>query len=497
MGRWVRTICLAAIAFALAAAALAEVVAATNVAAGIGDRRTLDVPTWLVLVTGGAAIGASGLLATLVTDRAFVAALHEWNLTLVDRRPVAMKIVETAGGLLGVGLFAVVVLVGLVGPRPPEANLGVLLTFVGVRAVLPIVAFLAVNPWPTVNPFRPPAVALRRLVSATPSGVAARSGWPGSDTDTDTDTYPDRLGTWPAVCGLLALAWIEVTLPVTSDPRTLAPVTVGYGTITVAGAVWFSPEVWFRRVDPLAVTFRFFGAVAPVRREVGYCHRHRRRHRLHLHLQIPGARLRDRHLVTDASDAAFALLLVWELTFGGFVVTPPGERLVEWLVAAGLPPRGVYLLVLLAGYAAFLGGFWAAAALSRRVAPTYRPRRALVARFAPPLFAIAAGYHLAHYLGFALNLSPALRDALAAPLSPPVNPTTLAVPDWIGAVELACVLGGHVLAIWTAHAIALEAFPDRLQAIRSQYPFVLTMIAATVASIWLLSLPTAPPPYVG
>ncbi|MFC4549425.1 hypothetical protein ACFO3H_03830, partial [Halorussus sp. GCM10023401] len=37
---------------------------------------TLSVPTWLFLLTGGGAVGASFLLASFVTDRAFVRAVH-------------------------------------------------------------------------------------------------------------------------------------------------------------------------------------------------------------------------------------------------------------------------------------------------------------------------------------------------------------------------------------------------------------------------------------
>lgn len=63
-------------------------------------------------------------------------------------------------------------------------------------------------------------------------------------------------------------------------------------------------------------------------------------------------------------------------------------------------------------------------------------------------------------------------------------------------VNVAFVLVSHLLAIWVAHAIAFDLSPGRLQAIRSEYPFVAVMISYTVISLWLISLPSAPLAYV-
>ncbi len=459
-------------ATALGAVALADIAIASNVAAGLGDQRDLEVPTWLYLLTGGAAIGASGLLAALVTDRTFVDAIHEWSVPLFGPRETrsTRRFSALLGRTVGVALFVAVVVVGLVGPPVPTANLAVLVTFVGVRSLLPIVAVLVVDPWPTVDPFRTIATAADAVVP---------------DRLSDALEYPDRLRTWPAVAGLFALVWLELVLPITTDPGALALFALCYAGYAVAGALAFSPETWFRHGDPLAVLFRLYGSVAPIQRDDdGY------------RLVLPGSWLRRPDVVADSSEVAFVLLIVWELTFSGFVVTPPGARTIEAIVFAGVPPRGAYLLALCAGYALFLGGYLFAAAVARRTAPTYLTGRVLAVRFAPPLLAIAAGYHLAHYVAFSLNLAPALVDTVANPLAPPVNPTTLALPAWVGALEVATVVCGHLLAIWTAHATAFDRFPGRLQAIRSQYPFVVVMIWYTVCSLWVLSLPASSPPFV-
>lgn len=487
-------------AAAIAVAVATDTVAASNVAAGLGDGRTMTVPTWLTLLTGGAAVGASALLAALVTDRRFIDALHDWELSLVIERsqqgasieqstavpiPPRWLVVGSAlGSILGLLALGAVVLVGLEGPTMGTANLAVLLSFVGLRAALPMVAFLLVDPWPTLDPFR--------TLANGASGILIRVRGSRSSTENRRDLretgpfeYPSRLASWPAVFGLAALVWLELLFPVTTDPSLLALLALGYAGYVVVGSVLFSPAVWVRHADPLATLFRLYGAVAPIQRRDG-----------EFRLVVPGSQLRDDDVVTDASEIAFVLLLVWELTFNGFVVTSPGVRTIEAVVGSGLPVSAAYLLVLAGGYALVLGLYALATHASRRLAPTYLAERVLARRFAPPLLAIAAGYHLAHYVGFAVSLAPATLDAAANPLSPPVNPTTLALPGWMGALEIGTLLLGHLLAIWAAHAVAYNVFPGRLQAVRSQYPFVALMVAYTAVSLWLLTMPTTQPPYV-
>jgi hypothetical protein len=475
-------------------------VTASNVAAGLGDERAMTVPTWLTLLTGGAAVGASALLAALVTDRRFIDALHDWELSLRTPRSRSAPAAEgsettesssrwlVVGGAIGsafglAGLAAVVV-VGLEGPAIPTANFAILLTFVGVRAAVPMVAFLLVDPWPTVDPFRTLANGASRLL-ASARRTEPRSESRKTLTTTGLFAYPSRFASWPAVIGLAALVWLELVFPVATEPRSLALLALGYGGYVLVGSLLFSPAAWIRYADPLSTLFRLYGAVAPVQRRSG-----------EFRLVVPGSRLREADVVANPSEVAFVVLLVWELTFNGFVVTPPGARTIEGIVGVGVPPSVAYLFVLLGGYALALSLYALATRASRRFAPTYLAEPVLARRFAPPLLAIAAGYHLAHYVGFAISLAPATLDATLNPLSPPVNPTTLALPAWMGTLEIATLLLGHLVAIWAAHAVAYDLFPGRLQAIRSQYPFVVVMIGYTAVSLWLLTMPTAQPPYV-
>lgn len=440
-----------------------DAVSASNAVAGLQDGGgDVTVPTWLSLLTGGAVIGASGLLSMLATDRAFIQAVYGWSRTVPLHRPVR-RIFAVAMRTLGLVVLTLVIYIGLTGPQFSNANFAVLLTFVGGRAGLTMVVYLLGNPWPTINPWR-------FITTRLPHGFLP---------------YPANLGVVPAILGLIALIWIEIVVPVTTRPATLAVVVLGYSVYTLVGAVVFSPVSWFRYADPLSVLFRYYGTVAPIQRTADG-----------ITFQLPGASLRDGETLRDLSGVAFVVLLVWELTYSGFVTTAPGARTIEAIVGQGVPPAVAYLILLVGGYAFFLSAYWFAARRARRRAETYLSARYLAFRFAPPLLGIAVGYHLAHYLAFFVSLSPSLVGAASNPFSPPLPPQMLALPGWFGLLEITFVLLGHLLAIWVAHATSFELFSGRLQAIRSQFPFVLAMVAYTVLSLWLLSLPIQSPPFV-
>jgi hypothetical protein len=300
--------------------------------------------------------------------------------------------------------------------------------------------------------------------------------------------------------------WVETTTGVTRRPEVLATAVLAYVIVAVAGAVLVGGDAWFRNADPITTAFRFYGRVAPLSWDDG-----------RLTLSIPGMRLvpavgpdgdvvadgggesgsADGRLVSGLDDVAVAVALVWELTFSGFVTTEQGAAAVRAVATAGLPPLVIYSTLFLGGFAVFYVAFLGAARVATRRVRTTRSARTLAVAFAPSLLIVAAGYHLAHYFGFFVSLSPTLAAALASPLSAPANPVVLTLPAWISALNIAFVLGGHLVAIWVAHSTAYRLFPSRLQAIRSQYPFVAVMIGYTAVSLWLISLPTASPAFLG
>lgn len=424
--------------------------------AGAGS---LTVPTWLFLATGGGVIGASFLLASFVTDRAYVRRLDAWGDVLGDPGRLA----TLAGRALGLGGLALVLVAGALGPDVGGRNAAVLVVWVAWWGAYVATAYLVGDTWPVVNPFRTAALALPSL----------------------DRPYPDSWGRWPAVVGLLALVYLEVVTPLADDPRLLTAVVVSYGLVSLAGSVVFGAETWFGNADPVSRLLAAYGHVAPLARTDDG-----------LRLRLPGMRLTDSGWIRGRCDVAFVVAVLFVTTFDGFVGTGAWADLARALFLAGLHPLVIYALGMVGGFALFLAAYLAAARAARRFADTFVSTTGLARRFAPSLLAIAAGYHLAHNLGSVLALAPTLAVVVGAPLSPPASPPQLVVPGWFGGVGIAAVLAGHLLAVWVAHATAYDLFPDRLQAIRSQYGVTAAMVAYTMVSLWIITRPGGAPPFV-
>jgi hypothetical protein len=422
---------------------------------GAGAREAVTIPTWLVLLTGGAAVGASFLLASLVTDRQLIRAIDGWRRAF----PAPGRVLTILVRAFGVVALVATVAVGVAGPQDGRGNLALLVVWVGWWAGYTMTAYLAGNTWRVLNPWR------------TIAGVL-----PTLDRD-----YPQRVGAWPATLALLALVWLEVTSPIADAPRLLTGVVVAYTAITLAGAAVYGPESWFRRADPVARVFDHYGRVAPLARDGGT-----------LSVRLPGVGL-SKMTLANASQVAFVVALLWVTTFDGFVRTQAWASLADATTQAGVPLGVLYPAALLAGFGLFLGVFRAAARASQRVADTPLTTGTLARQFAPSLLAIAAGYHLAHYLGYFISLAPRLAVVASAPLEPTVV-GALALPAWFDLVGMVAILVGHLLAIWVAHATAYDVFPGRLQAIRSQYPFIAVMVFYTMTSLWIIAQPEVATP---
>ena len=446
-----------ALAVAVGLAALVGPALGHGGSLGGAARRSLTVPTWLLVGTGGAAVGASFLLASFATDRALVDSLRRSRTRSLPGERALVRVGQAVGLLALVGI----VVGGWLGPQDPLSNVAILVVWAGWWAGFAMSTYLLGNAWPVVNPFRTVAAALPDI---------------GRD-------YEWRWGAWPSVAGLLALVWVEVVSPLADRPRVLVATVVAYGVVTLAGAVVYGVGTWFGEVDPVSRVFRYYGAVAPVGVEGGS-----------LSLRLPGAGL-SADIVDGFDEVAFVVALLWVTTFDGLVATPAWETVARAVVGLGVPPALLYPAALVAGFAFFLAVYRAAARRARRSADTYLSAATLARRFAPSLLAIAAGYHVAHFLGYFLSLTPALVQAVVNPLGV-VNPQLLVLPDWFGIVGIAGVLLGHVLAIVAAHATAFDLFPGRLQAIRSQYPFIAAMVFYTMVSLWVVTRPEVTPPFL-
>ncbi|MFB6298715.1 MAG: hypothetical protein ABEH65_00465 [Halobacteriales archaeon] len=424
--------------------------------------RTSTVPSWLTILTGGGIVGASFLFASFMTDHDTIAAINRWGIEFSLPTTVAKAIVWLGRALGVIGLVLVVVS-GLFGPRSALLNFAILVVWAGWWAGYTMSVYLVGNTWPAINPWRTIAAFLPRIAERT---------------------YPDRLGVWVSITGLLGLIWFEVVSPVATAPRLLASAIIVYTVVTLLGAAVYGPETWFDRLDPITKVFHWYGQLAPFQRtDDGFS------------WSLPGSKL-VRDVTVTQRHVPFVVALLWATTYDGLVSTSAWAAIARVIVGIGVPALFVYLVAIVAGFWLFLTLYRLAARWARKTAGTYVTADAIKRRFIPSLLPIAAGYHLAHFLEYFLGLVPALVGVLPYPLGGAPAPRALVLPDWFGSLGLFFVIGGHLLAIWVSHAIAFDFLPGRLQPIRSQYPFIIIMIFYTIVSMWIVAQPYNSPPFV-
>lgn len=428
-----------------------------------GTMTSATVPTWLTILTGGVIVGASFMFTSLMTDHATIRGINEWRV-LVLTPDAARKAIRYAVQGTSISVLLVILVTGFTRPQTPTSNFAILVVWAGWWAGYTMTVYLLGNSWPLLNPWRAIADILpvsRQL------------------------TYPEWLGAWPSIAALLSLVWLEVISPVAEDSQLLALLIIGYSVITIGGAGLYGTETWFEKVDPISRVFRCYGQLAPFQRtETG------------VEFKLPSAALAERRVAEGVDETAFIIALLWVTTYDGFVSTPLWADIIRPLVGVGIPPVLLYFVMIIAGFGFFFYIYRFAAHRARSTAGTYVTPNFIEGWFVPSLLPIAAGYHIAHFLGYFLTLTPALLTVLSQPFSPPSNVQVLVLPSWFPVLQLLFVLLGHLVAVWVAHALAFDLFPGKLKPIRSQYPFIVVMIFYTMTSLWVVTQPFTSPPYV-
>lgn len=464
----------------LAAAGPALLIVLTGEAfAHAADRgHVMLLPTGYYLVGGAAAVAltfAVMLLAPATLPGAFATA--RLPLGTVPTWP------RFAGSLACLVLLGALVVVGEIGSRDPLSNPLPLMVWTVFWVGLTLVQGVAGNLWWWINPWYAPW-RLASLATRRPQGLIR---------------LPDRVGYWPAIVQFSAFAWFELVYPAPDDPARLALVVGVYTLVNLIASVLFGYDSWMRRGECLSVFMRMIAGLAVV--EAGEADNGRRA----ISLRPPGAKLVDAEAL-PLSGALFLLLALSTVSFDGLM------RTFFWLGLIGVNPLeypgrtaliGANTAGLATAFAVLALAFLAAVALGQRLAganasATWRPAAgALVWSIIP----ISMAYHFSHYL---TTLVINGQYALAALSDPLMNGADLlgtaglhvqagalmgADMAWVvWNLQAVAIIGGHLLAVLLAHAIALRLHAGA--AGRSQAPLAALMVGYTVFGLWLLSSPT-------
>ena len=160
-------------------------------------------------------------------------------------RRLTSPLAEFVVGTVGVALLALVVAAGFIGSPVATDNLAPTLVLIVFWVGLAFASVLFGDVFRLLNPWR----ALGRTAD-----WASRRG-----RRTSPRAYPERLGCWPAVAGLLDFAWLEPASDWPARPDRLAGAVVAYSALTLAGMATYGVETWLRRGEAFSI---YFGLLA-------------------------------------------------------------------------------------------------------------------------------------------------------------------------------------------------------------------------------------------
>ncbi|HZO06406.1 MAG TPA: fenitrothion hydrolase, partial [Solirubrobacterales bacterium] len=350
----------------------------------LAARQDLPVPAWLF------AWGASIVLIV-----SFFALAAAWQKPRFERqnwralgsgfsRWIVSLPVQVVCGLVGVFLLGVAIYAGLRGTEAPDRNFALTFLFVTCWLGFPFFSALLGDVFRPFNPWR----AVGRVAGA---GFRLIAGQPPAHA-----RYPEWLGRWPAVVGLLAVVWLEVVygssggVAVGLDPHAAAVAACVYTGYTLAGMAIFGVEEWCRKGEIFSVYFGMFARLGAFGVEDGRLGRRRMLSASTSWATIPGsAALVIASIATTSYDGAS------EGAFKGGIETVFG-----WLSDIGFGANTairvtdtIFMLLCFAGVAlVYMVGVYGMRTV--KGAPSLEKLRT---GFAHTLIPIALAYLIAHY----------------------------------------------------------------------------------------------------
>jgi hypothetical protein len=466
-----------------AALASATVLGIPAIAAAHGLSPVYQSPLPLAVYLAGAAI-------TVDLSFAFVLARDVRATVITDGRlvrvPSPVRFVIRVIGLLG-WIWAVA---QAIAGGSSDAAVAPLFLWVYGWVGVALTSALIFPVWEWLDPFATIHDVLAWLLRTL--GIR---GWP-------TTPIPGAARTWPAVAGLAFFVWLEL-VPVIST-QTLTVVMVGYTLLTLALMAQFGRDEWRAQGETFTVWFRTLNRLAPY----GVVPATRTASADELEPQpdeMDVTVVERRPFATALLRGPWTMPLVALMAIGVASIIFDGlSQTVAFASVFGAPQLLPKTLLLL-GWLAIVAG--AALLVGRAVS---------VGAIGAGLLPIAVGYLIAHYLTYLLIdgqfILPAVSDPLLQGSDLFGSAFFTPVYDWlppglVWTVQLAAVVGGHMIGAWAGHVTAqrdMEALANRPTRDRRhrkipgatngpardaryrEIPLAVVMVALTTITLWSL-----------
>lgn len=455
-------------AICVAAAALP----ATASAHGISGRVGLPVPAWLFAWAAAAVLVISFVLLSTMWPRPRLQQPRERRLGAWPRP------LSAPAGIIGIGLFALVVYAGYDGSPYYTANLDPTFIFVIFWVAIPVTTVLLGNWFAAFSPWR----AFARLVRWV--GLRLHITWRAPL------EYPGWLGRWPVVAGLLCFGWLELIYHDHDNPSTLASLSLAYFGLMLLGMALFGIDQWTERGDAFGGYFALFGRLAPFEVRDGALWRRR------LLSGVPS-------LTIESGTVALILVVIGITTFDGAsngvvwnTLQPHVQSVFSGLGLADPAPDEIADSLGLLLAIAVVVGVYRVGILGMRTVARHPDTAQLSRLFAHTLIPIGFAYVLAHYFSLLIWQGQAIGYLASNPLGHGTD--YFGTAGWhidynfIGSsgiwyVQVLALVVGHVSGLALAHDRALATYRSPALAVRSQYWMLVVMVGFTSLGLWLLS----------
>lgn len=409
---------------------------------------TVQSPLPLVAYLAGAAVavGLSFAFVALTEGEAPAEALPSRARSVPYAARLLLRVV-------GLGAWLWVVAQALVGGSS-DADVASLFLWIYGWVGLAIVSALIGPAWGWIDPF-----STLHDILAWLGRLMGLSGGEGSP-------LPARWGIWPAVAGFCFFVWLELAVGLLAG-RMLGLMMAGYTLITLAAMAQFGKEPWRQQGETFSVWFRLLGRLAPFAPEG------------------PPERglVRRQGFGGGLSTTAWSRGQLVMVAIGTAAIIYDGfSQTAVFFDLVGSP--GLLLdTALLAAFLTVLAGLVLLVA----------DRAVGLAAMGAGLLPVAVGYLIAHYLSYLVTDGQRILIALSDPLQQgwDLFGTAFTEPQdaWLStgaswSIQLAAVVGGHVVGAWAGHAVAQRSREVRGRL--SQLPLALVMIALTTATLWSL-----------
>ncbi len=442
-----------------------------------GKLYNLPVPFWMYLYGGAGALIISFLIIGYFFNKTplnlkypiyDLSKVTPFNFLVKKEFLIVLKVTSIV-------LFLFTIFTGLIGKDISYVNFN--MPFFWIIFVLLFAYLTAIigNVYAVINPWKNIIESLERVLKEKFIGVY---------------NYPKSLSFFPALFFYFLFIWIELFGQ--TGPLKLSLLLIQYSIINFTGVFLIGKDNWFHYCEFFSVFFRLISKLSPIEYISG---------RLLLRPPFIGL-LKDKP--KRLSLLLFILFMLSSTAFDGFKETIIWYNFYANIKETLYPVFGSssYQIFqttgLLFSPILFFVIYFVLITFVKIVTREKVKTEELMLQFTYSLIPIALVYNMAHYYTLILTEGQIFIRILSDPFGFGWNlfntgnfPLNLNLIDagitWH--VQVILILTGHIISVYIAHFIALQAFPSHKKALLSQLPMIFLMVAYTIIGLWILAQP--------